>query len=68
MFPKSWSLMEIDTHFQSLISISFRVPSKGALPTGSPHSSLGERCPVSRAVALNLSMPKSKSSTTTVSR
>ena len=36
MFPKSGAPMETDAHFETL-SISFGVPSKGALPPGSPH-------------------------------
>ena len=41
-FPK-WSLMERDAHLQSLFYISFRVPSKGALPPGSLHRTFTER-------------------------
>ena len=37
MFPKSGAPMETDAHTRALLIISFRVPSKGALPPGSPH-------------------------------
>jgi len=36
---------------RALLSISFRVPSKGAHPPGSPQSFLGERCPIPRALS-----------------
>jgi len=42
MFPKSGGSMETDAHFQSL-RISFGVPSKGALPPGSPYRAPSER-------------------------
>jgi len=35
--------MERDAHLQSLFYISFRVPSKGALPLGSLHRAPPER-------------------------
>ena len=34
MFPKSGAPIEADAHFQALLTISFEVPSKGALPQG----------------------------------
>jgi hypothetical protein len=43
MFPKSGALIETDAHSRALFSISFGVPSKGALPSGSPHRVLSER-------------------------
>ena len=42
MFPKSGASVETDAHFQSLC-ISFGVPSKGAIPPGSPYRALSER-------------------------
>jgi len=50
MFPKSRAPMEADTHFRALLNISFGVPSKGALPRVPFMESLGERCPVPRAL------------------
>ena len=43
MFPTSGAPMETDAHFQSLLSISFEVHSKGAFPPGSPHTAPLER-------------------------
>ena len=40
--PQNGAIMETDAHFQSL-SVSFRVPSEGALPPGSPHRAPTER-------------------------
>jgi hypothetical protein len=37
MFLKSEAPMETDTHSRALLNISFRVPSKGALPKGLSH-------------------------------
>jgi len=42
MFPKSGTPMEIDVIFRALLSISFGVPSRGALPPGSPHRAPSE--------------------------
>jgi hypothetical protein len=37
MFTKSGAAMETDAHPRALLNMSFRVPSKGALPLGPPH-------------------------------
>jgi hypothetical protein len=37
MFPKSGAPMEADAHFQALPTISFEVPSIGALPQDPLH-------------------------------
>jgi hypothetical protein len=37
MFPKSRATMETDAHARALLNISFRVPSRGPLPTGPQH-------------------------------
>jgi hypothetical protein len=38
MFPKSGAPVEADAHFQALLNILFRVPSKEALPQGPLHT------------------------------
>jgi hypothetical protein len=43
MFPKSGAPMETDAHSRALLNVSFRVPSKGALPSGPPHGVPSER-------------------------
>ena len=43
MFPKRGAPMERDTNLQSLLYLSPRVPSKGALPPGSLHKAPIER-------------------------
>jgi hypothetical protein len=43
MFPKSGGPMETDFHSRALLDISFRVPSKWALPPGPPHGVPSER-------------------------
>jgi hypothetical protein len=37
MFPKSGAPMETDAHSRALLNLSFRVPSKRALPPGPAH-------------------------------
>ena len=53
-FP-SRAPMEIDACLQSLFYLSFKVPSKGALPPGSLHRAPTERHPTSRAPFSHLS-------------
>ena len=43
MLPKSRASIETDAISRALLSISFGVPSKGALPSGSPHIVQSER-------------------------
>jgi hypothetical protein len=43
MFPKMGPLWKQMPIFRALLSISFRVPSKGAVPLGSPHRAPSER-------------------------
>jgi hypothetical protein len=42
-FPKSGAHIETDAHSRALLNTSFGVPSKGALPPGTPHAVLSER-------------------------
>jgi hypothetical protein len=44
IFPKSRAPLETDAHSKAFLSISFRVPSKGALPRGPPHWASSESC------------------------
>ena len=53
-FP-SGAPMVIDARLQSLLYLSFRVPSKGALPPGSLQRAPIERCSTSRAPSNHLS-------------
>ena len=46
MFPKIGALWKHTPISRALINISFGVHSKGALPPGPLHESLGERCAV----------------------
>jgi hypothetical protein len=43
VFPRSRASVETYAHSRALLNISFRVPSKGALPPGPPHGVLSER-------------------------
>jgi len=43
MFPQSGAPMETDAHPRALLNLSFRVPSKVALPPAPPHGVPSER-------------------------
>ena len=50
MFPKTGPLWKQTSISRALRGISFRVPSKGALPPGSPYRVPTERCSISRVL------------------
>jgi hypothetical protein len=51
MFSNSRAPTQTDAHSRTLLNVSFRVPSKAALPPGPPHTvPLEESCPIPRAL------------------